>query len=99
MKMTKQQELAAMCAGVDKLARAMKAKLRAKARQGFRGGLDEANHHTVKHHLHSHYERFTGHRYVRSTCKDTLNSWEPQLHQARDVCNLVMMLWLQGGAK
>jgi hypothetical protein len=93
-------ELKAMCTAVDQLARAMKAKLRRKARQGRAGGLDEMNHMAVRQQLHEHFEQFTGHRYVRLFPADSpllRRLAGPDYRQAIDVANLTMMLWAQTG--
>jgi hypothetical protein len=96
--MKKSEELAALCAAVDELAAAMKAKLRRKAREGYRGGLDESNHNMVRSKLHGHYERLVGHHYMRTDdIPPGRATRAPDYQQAVDVANLVMMLWAQAG--
>lgn len=81
--MNKREELKAMCGAVDELAAKMKKKLRAKAREGYSGGLKDVYRRSVSSKLHQHSWRLT-------------EEFEGA-KQAVDVCNLAMMLWVLGG--
>jgi len=85
-RLSKKAELSAMYGGADLMAIRMKEKLKRKARQGLSGGLDQENAWRVAQLLRVHVDRLTGHGGVS----------EP--HQAIDVCNLAMMLWVQAGS-
>ena len=95
--MNKRAELDAMLAAVDRLALEMKKRLRQKAREGYRGGLDRLYRHEVAKMLHDHVERLTGHcPHCRSNDGD--HDHEEAARQAIDVCNLAMMLWVLGSS-
>ena len=91
--MNKQTELRAMLAAVDRLAVEMKKKLRAKAREGYSGGLALVNRTMVAKMLQEHVELLTG---VCPSCHahDGDHDHEDGARQAIDVCNLAMMLWV-----
>lgn len=95
--MNQRAELKTMLAAVDKLAAEMKKKLRAKARDGYRGGLDRASRHNVARMLQEHIERLTG-QCPHCHSNDGDHDDEEGARQAIDVCNLAMMLWLVDGA-
>lgn len=80
-------ELAAMLAAVDRLAADMKDKLREKAAQGYSGGLDPQYADKVRASLKRHVVSLTGDNYLPP---------KPDPAQAVDVCNLALMLWMQG---
>ncbi len=94
--MDKRTELKVMLAAVDRLAIEMKTKLRAKARDGYSGGLDPSSRFEVAKMLQSHVERLTG---LCPHCEshDGEHDKEEGAQQAVDVCNLAMMLWVLGG--
>lgn len=94
--MNKREELNTMLAAVDLLAAEMKKKLRAKAREGYSGGLAPAYAATVGKKLMEHAERLTGHC-LHCGVQDGDHDREAEARQAIDVCNLAMMLWVQGG--
>ena len=91
--MNKRAELNAMLAAVDRLAGEMKKKLRQKAREGYSGGIQRINRHTVAEKLQEHVERLTG---VCPHCNSHDGQHDPAegAQQAVDVCNLAMMLWM-----
>lgn len=89
--MNQRQELKAMIAGVDRLAEAMKKKLRQKAAQGYHGGLDPLNKCMVRRKLQEHTVRLTG------MCPHCESFGDDDLEQAVDVAALAMMLWIIGG--
>lgn len=89
---SKKAELARMLAGVDEMAEAMKAKLRAKARAGYEGGLDPTNRWNVARKLEEHVETLVGRC---AHCKHGFGEHpRERARQAVDVCNLALMLWL-----
>jgi hypothetical protein len=92
-KLTARQELTVMLDAVDRLAVDMKKKLRQKAREGYRGGLDRGSSYMVAKMLHEHVDRLTG---LCPHCKalDGEHDSEENARQAIDVCNLAMMLWV-----
>ena len=94
--MNKHAELQSMLAAVDDMARLMKIKLREKAREGYSGGLDPINRDTVVSKLHEHAKRLTGYCDVCHSL-DGEHDHEEGAEQAVDVCNLAVMLWIQGG--
>lgn len=94
--MGKRAELQAMLAAVDDMAKQMKTKLRAKAREGYSGGLDPLNRETVVERLHEHTKRLTGYCDVCHS-HDGDHDRDEGAAQAVDVCNLTLMLWVQGG--
>lgn len=94
--MTKKEELDRMLAAVDELAHEMKKKLRQKAREGYSGGLDPSSKFEVAKKLQEHVVRLTG---ICPHCESTdgEHDHEEGAHQAVDVCNLAMMLWVVNG--
>ena len=68
-------------------------KLRAKAREGYSGGLKPSFRPTVAKMLMDHAEQLAG---VCPHCKvhDGEHDHEEEARQAVDVCNLALMLWL-----
>lgn len=91
--MTKNQELKMMLFGVDRLAAEMKKKLRAKAREGYSGGLRDDSWYMVSKMLHEHVNRLTG-LCPHCHAHDGDHDEEEAARQAIDVCNLAMMLWV-----
>lgn len=91
--MDKRTELKKMIATVDALAVEMKKKLRAKAREGYSGGLDRSNRGAVAKSLMEHAERLSGYCLHCETL-DGEHDDEDEARQAIDVCNLAMMLWV-----
>ena len=91
--MDKRTELKAMLAAVDRLAVEMKRKLRAKAREGYGGGLDPAFSVNVGKSLMEHAERLTGYC-LHCEAQDGEHDLQDEARQAIDVCNLAMMLWV-----
>lgn len=91
--MNKREELKAMLAAVDQLATEMKKKLRRKAAEGYRGGLDRTSRHNVAKMLQEHVERLTG-QCPHCHSNDGDHDDEEEARQAIDVCNLAMMLWV-----
>lgn len=91
--MNKRAELQTMLKAVDALAAEMKKKLRAKAREGYSGGLNFTSRYTVSKMLHEHVNSLTG---VCPHClaQDGDHDHEEGARQAIDVCNLAMMLWV-----
>jgi len=88
--MNKREELKAMIEGVDRMADAMKRKLRMKARKDYSGGLDPDYKQNVARKLHEHTEELVG------SCPICGKGTDGDAAQAVDVCNLALMLWLQG---
>lgn len=93
--MNQRAELKAMLKAVDRLAVEMKKKLRAKAAQGYHGGLDPLYRSEVAKKLQEHVERLTG-QCPHCHSNDGDHDAEEGARQAVDVCNLAMMLWLGG---
>ncbi len=93
--MDKRTELKTMLAAVDRLAVKMKKKLRAKAREGYSGGLDPTFSTNVGKSLMEHAERLTGYC-LHCEVQDGEHELEDEAQQAVDVCNLAMMLWVVG---
>ena len=94
--MNKREELQTMLRAVDALAVAMKKKLREKARDGYGGGLDPSFKFEVAKNLQKHVVQLTG---LCPHCESTDgdHDHEEEAHQAVDVCNLAMMLWVVNG--
>lgn len=93
MATNKRKELEAMIAGVDRLAEAMKKRLRQKARQGFCGGLDSDYRDEVVEKLREHVEHITG----CPCCGAGAEKNDDTFAHAVDIANLAMMLGLQDG--
>lgn len=79
-----------MIESVDRMADAMKKKLREKAAQGYSGGLDPQYANNVRASLKRHVVRLTGDNYLPP---------QPDPAQAVDVCNLALMLWHDGDSR
>lgn len=90
--MNKREELKAMIESVDRLADAMKKKLRQKAAQGYHGGLSPSYRHEVGRKLQEHVTRMTGYC-PHCHSHDAEHDPEEGAEQAVDVCNLVLMVW------
>jgi hypothetical protein len=88
----KRTELRLMIAAVDAMAVEMKKKLRAKARDGYSGGLDRGYRDVVAKNLMEHAERLTGYC-LHCEVMDGEHDHEEEARQAIDVANLAMMLW------
>ena len=91
--MNQREELRAMILAVDRIADAMKKKLREKAAQGYHGGLDRSFRDEVVKKLHEHVDRLTGYCRCCGT-HDGDHDHEDGARQAVDVCNLALMLWV-----
>jgi hypothetical protein len=89
--MNKKQELAAMLAGVDRLADLMKKRLLQKHRQGYDGGLDPDYRDQVAAKLRLKVTHITG----CPCCGDGSEKADDTFAHAVDIANLAMMLGLQ----
>lgn len=92
--MKKREELRKMIEAVDRLGDAMKKKLRAKARDGYSGGLDPKYRANVAKALMEHAEKLSGHC-IHCGVSDGEHDHEDAARQAIDVANLALMLWVQ----
>ena len=85
---SKRAELKKMVETVDRLADAMKRKLRRKFAEGYSGGLHIGNLEIIERTLFEHVERLTGRC---PSCRAPHSGRDPK--QAVDVANIAMMLW------
>lgn len=89
--MNKREEFEAMLAGVDRLAAAMKKRLRAKQREGYSGGLDKEMRAEVAAMMREHVDHIAGCR----CCGANAETEDDTFAHAVDIANLAMMLGLQ----
>lgn len=85
------KEFDAMLAGVDRMAEAMKKRLRQKRAAGYRGGLDPAYRDEVAKKLRDHVEHIAGCPH----CGAGAEKQDETFAHAVDIANLAMMLGVQ----